>query len=74
MEEELTYEQLVNKVKGAAESLFVLSRRLDRFHKRNANPEENPMLALGLAAESIRNFSDTLDTFVEVMSIEAPEE
>ena len=32
------------------------------------------MFALGLAAESIRNFSDTLDTFVEVMSIEAPEE
>lgn len=74
MEEELTYEQLINKVEGASSSLYVLAGRLERYHKRNANPEENPMNALYLAAEAIRNFTFTLDALAEVMENEAPEE
>ena len=74
MEEELTYQQLVNKIEGASSSLFVLAGRLERHHKRNANPEENPMNALHIAAEAIRNFTYTLDTLAEVMATEAPEE
>lgn len=74
MEEEFTYEQLVRKVEGASSSLFILSKRLDQFHKRNADPDENPLFALHLAAEAIRNFTYTLDTLAEVMSVEADEE
>lgn len=74
MDEELTYQQLVNKIEGASSSLYVLAGRLDRYHKRNADPEGNPMNALHLAAEAIRNFTYTMDTLAEVMAVEAPEE
>lgn len=74
MEEELTYEQLINKVDGASSSLFALSKRLDRYHKRNSDEDGNPMNALRVAAEVIRNFTYTMDTLAEVMAVEAPEE
>lgn len=73
MEDDLTYGQLVSKVEGASSSLFVLSKRLDRYYKRNANPEENPLFALHIAAEAIRNFTYTLDMLAEVMGVEAQE-
>lgn len=74
MEEEFTYEQLVSKIEGASTSLFVLFKRLDKYYKTNVDPEENPLFSLHIAAESIRNFTYTLDTLAEVMAADAPEE
>ena len=69
--EEITFEELAQKVSGASDSLYALSRKLDAYWKRNAVPGEKPMHVLYIAAEALRNMSYTIETIADELLAQA---
>ena len=62
-----TYEELAQKVSGASDSLYALSRKLDGFWKRNTIPGEKPLRVLFIATQVLQNMSYTLETIADEM-------
>lgn len=66
--EEQTYQDLVNKLSGLSTRIYSLARDIERFHKRNAVPYDNPLPVLAVAKEFLQNTSYTIDTIADQMA------
>lgn len=64
--DEITYQEIINKLNGLSEKVFALARTMDRFSKRNADVE-NPMPVLEIAKDFLQHTSYTIDTITDKM-------
>ena len=65
--DEITYQEIINKLNGLSEKVFAMARTMDRFHKRVSDPDENPMPVLEIAKEFLQNTSYVIDTLSDKM-------
>lgn len=64
--DEITYQEIINKLNGLSEKVFALARMMDRFSKRNADAG-NPMPVLEIAKDFLTHTSYTIDTIADKM-------
>lgn len=67
MAKEMTYEELAQKVSEASNTLYLLSKQLEAYHKAHSIPGEKPMRVLYIASQVTQNSSFTLETVADEM-------
>ena len=65
--DEITYQELINKLNGLSQKVYALARTMERFHKTESDPEENPMPVLEIAKDFLQHTSYTIDTIADKM-------